>query len=125
MKNIAKCKLCQSVIESFHPTDYVMCKCGHIAVDGGEAMRCYATDWRNFIRIDDEGHEIMPKIVEKAYENEPFEPMKKTNKEERIEYIEDMIKHLEKLPQSVMISPLTHYDYVTLLSLIASILKEK
>ena len=33
--NKAKCKRCFSVIESRHRHDFVWCKCGAIAVDGG------------------------------------------------------------------------------------------
>ena len=33
--NKARCKLCGDVIESKHRHDFVACKCGEIAVDGG------------------------------------------------------------------------------------------
>lgn len=33
--NKAKCKKCGDVIESTHTHDFVRCKCGAIAVDGG------------------------------------------------------------------------------------------
>ncbi len=35
MKNIAKCRLCSTVIESKYTHDFVWCKCESIAVDGG------------------------------------------------------------------------------------------
>jgi tRNA(Ile2) C34 agmatinyltransferase TiaS len=35
--NKAQCKLCGDVIESVHRHDFVRCKCGEIAVDGGKA----------------------------------------------------------------------------------------
>ena len=34
-KIIKKCKLCGEVIESKHVHDFVQCKCGACAVDGG------------------------------------------------------------------------------------------
>ena len=34
--NKAQCKLCKDIIESKHRHDYVSCKCGEIAVDGGK-----------------------------------------------------------------------------------------
>lgn len=37
LRNVAQCKLCQETIESKHRHDYVKCKCGAVAVDGGEA----------------------------------------------------------------------------------------
>ena len=55
MKNRAKCKLCNSIIESFHRHDYVTCACGEIAVDGGlDYFKVIARDYANFLRIDDE-----------------------------------------------------------------------
>ena len=35
IKNAIQCKLCGEVIESKHRHDYVQCKCGACAVDGG------------------------------------------------------------------------------------------
>ena len=66
MRNRAKCKKCESIIESFHRHDYVKCTCGSIAVDGGQDyFKCVADDWVNFIRIDDNDKEIMPTIKDK------------------------------------------------------------
>lgn len=36
IRNIAKCKICDDVIESKHTHDYVMCKCGAITLDGSK-----------------------------------------------------------------------------------------
>lgn len=33
--NKVKCLLCKDIIESTYTHDYVECKCGNIAVDGG------------------------------------------------------------------------------------------
>jgi hypothetical protein len=35
IRNAARCKKCGDVIESKHRHDFVSCKCGAIAVDGG------------------------------------------------------------------------------------------
>ena len=35
IKNAIQCKLCGEVIESKHVHDFVQCKCGACAVDGG------------------------------------------------------------------------------------------
>ncbi len=34
--NKVRCKLCDTIIESVHRHDFVYCKCGNIAVDGGK-----------------------------------------------------------------------------------------
>lgn len=36
MTNIIKCFYCENIIESKHRHDYVTCKCGKTAVDGGK-----------------------------------------------------------------------------------------
>lgn len=36
IRDVAKCKICDDVIESKHIHDYVMCKCGAIFLDGGK-----------------------------------------------------------------------------------------
>jgi len=118
MKNRAKCKLCNSVIESFHDTDYVMCSCGAISVDGGSAMRCSAIKWENFVRVDDEGNEIVVKV--QGEESNVLKPSKK----DLLFMLDEMIKNIEHLPQHVMNSPISHYDYVSLLILLQSIFKE-
>ena len=43
IKNAIQCKLCGEVIESKHVHDFVQCKCGACAVDGGHdyLRRCY------------------------------------------------------------------------------------
>ena len=42
-KNVIQCKLCGEVIESKHVHDFVQCKCGACAVDGGHEYlrRCF------------------------------------------------------------------------------------
>lgn len=37
LSNKAKCKLCNTIVESTHRHDFVMCPCGSIFVDGGTA----------------------------------------------------------------------------------------
>lgn len=36
LKNVAMCRKCGDIIESKHVHDFVRCKCGAIAVDGGK-----------------------------------------------------------------------------------------
>ncbi len=120
MKNRAKCKLCQSIIESFHSTDYVSCKCGEISVDGGEALKCAANDWKNFVRVDDNGSEIMVKIKEDVNPLD-IQELPKPTKRELLNMLEEMAKNIENLPQAAMLSPVNHYDLYSALILISSI----
>jgi tRNA(Ile2) C34 agmatinyltransferase TiaS len=52
--NKAQCKLCGDVIESKHGHDFVRCKCGEIAVDGGKNyLRRSAKNLDNIIELSE------------------------------------------------------------------------
>lgn len=131
MKNRAKCKLCLSIVESFHAEDYVECKCGEIAVDKGDAMICYAKRFENFIRVDDQGHEIVVKVVDKEsrdkisadIEEKLSESPNPISKKELIFMLEQMIDTIEALPQQAKTAPVSHYDYLSLLVLVLALSK--
>jgi|SRR5579863_2762827 len=130
MRNRAKCKLCESIIESFHQYDYVSCKCGEIAVDGGNNhLRAVARDYRNFLRVDDEGNEIIVKVVEneaeaaKQQDNVKDDYPSKPNRQELLDELQLMIKAIENLPTHAMSLPITHYDFCSGLMLLSAILR--
>ena len=65
MRNRAKCKLCGDLIESYTITDYVECKCGEIAISGGNVnLVTWAKDYVNFLRVEDNGSEKSVKYEE-------------------------------------------------------------
>ncbi|UJB22697.1 hypothetical protein FGY92_03370 [Staphylococcus hominis] len=41
IRSIARCKICEDVIESKYTHDYVRCKCGAIFLDGGKEYQRY------------------------------------------------------------------------------------
>lgn len=52
--NKAKCKLCNSIIESKYRHDYVECSCGEISVDGGkDYLKRGAKNFENFIDLSE------------------------------------------------------------------------
>lgn len=122
MRNRAKCKLCQTIIESFHDLDYVACKCSQISVSGGSKMECAAHDWENFLRVDDKGNEIMVKVKDKV-EQKPTEQAAKPTKKELISMLDEMINNIENLPQHAMTSAINHYDFLSVLLLLSSVFK--
>ena len=138
MKNRAKCKLCSSIIESFHATDWVTCKCGEIHVDGGDAMKCAAKNWSNFLRVDDNGNEIIVKVnstsnpqnsspsnsTECDSNNGDQYSHKKPSKAELIDMLKEMIKNIENLPEYGMSAPITHYDFSSLLILLLALFSD-
>lgn len=127
MRNRAKCKLCNSIIESFHKYDEVRCECGAIHVYGGSAMFAAFNSSENFLRLDDNDTEIPITYQEKKQDqhgqvNDEIEPHKLT-KEELIQTIDDMIKSYDNLPQQAMLAPATQADQLSLLMLISSLFK--
>ena len=115
MNNRAKCRLCQSVIESFHSQDLVECKCGEIAVYGGLSMQCSAKNWSNLIRVDDEGNEIVPIVKEGATLN---------NFVSRMGMFKEMIDSFDKLPEEARMTPVTQTDLQNALKIIYSLLAD-
>lgn len=125
MKNRAKCKLCQAMIESFHRWDFVTCKCGEISIDGGpDCYRSLAKDWANFLRVDDEGNEIEITVREKD-EIQKEVPKEKPTKKELLGTLEEMVKTFNELPQEAMMAPITHYDFSSLLSVLLILFSEE
>lgn len=113
MRNRAKCKKCEWIIESGPANEYISCKCGEISVSGGDLMLSSAKDWSNFLRVDDEGNVFVPKIEEK----------KRPTKEDFLDALEEMIKRIEDMPQQAMVVAINHYDFVSLLILLSSIFR--
>ena len=114
MRNRAKCKACDSVIESRFPNDEMSCKCGQISVSGGDRLGCAALNWSNFLRVDDEGNVIVPTITDKA---------PAPTKEDFLDALNEMIKKIEAMPQQAMCVSINHYDYLSLLILLSSIFR--
>lgn len=125
MRNRAKCKLCNDVLESFLIDDTVVCSCGEISISGGEyRLLSSSRSYKNFLRIEDDGSEKPVKYIEEGKaggdDQNVEEPVKPLTKKELINVLENKIKSLENLPPNAMTQPTTHYDlYETLLLLIS------
>lgn len=116
MKNRAKCKKCETIIESFHRHDYVECKCGEIAVDGGpDFMRALAFDFSNFVRLDDEGNEISVKYKN---ESETQAPQHDNVALTALETLKNLCEYYQRLDEQALKLPVTHYDLKHLLKLL-------
>lgn len=113
MRNRAKCKRCQSVIESLSHRDTVECKCGRISVSGGEQLGCSAIDWVDFVRVDDNDNEIVPTIQETP----------QLTRADFLKALDEMIERIEGMPSNAMIVSINHYDFMSLLILLSSIFK--
>lgn len=123
--NIAKCKLCKSLIQSFHEHDYVSCTCGEISIDGGEKhYRAFAKDWSNFFRVDEKGNEIPVTVMENDKQVSPPEEVKTVTLDDQLQMLKDMVEAFQKLPERAMTAPITHYDFYAAISLIYAILRD-
>jgi len=125
VKNIAKCKLCESVIQSFFKGDYAECKCGEIAVSEGDAMFVHFKDPANFLRIDEDGHTYPIQYNEKkeddGQENLGF--VHTLSKEECIKGIDNLITIYDNMPESETYRPINHKDFQSLLMIVSSFFK--
>ena len=115
MRNRAKCKACESIIESLNARDECACKCGQISVSGGDRMGCAAVDWSNFLRVDDEGNTIVPQVQDKPL----------PTRQDFLDALDEMITRIEDMPQQAMIVSINHYDFVSLLILLSSIFRSE
>ena len=119
MRNRAKCKKCKTIIESLTKDDWVYCECTEIGISGGSNnYRCFAGDFSNFLRVDDEGNEIVVLYKEEKQE----EPVSVKDLEDEVLRL---IETVEKLPDSAKLISINHYDYLTLLYLLSTLLKMK
>lgn len=129
MRNRAKCKLCKTVIESLHPVDLVSCKCGEISIDGGTmALKAFAKNWGNFLRIDDDDKEI--NVTVKDSPNPPekknhfFGHPNKSRKNEVVDMFNDIVETFENLPPQALNTYVTHYDLLSVMLVLAEFFKE-
>jgi hypothetical protein len=121
MVNRAKCKLCQTILQTKHPHDYVTCNCGEITIGGGnEFFRAKIKSKENFLIIDDEGNEIVPKDKVTSIQDE----LPKPSKEDLLEILDDMYKRIEDLPMNAALAPITHADFAALIMLLSAIFKK-
>lgn len=131
MRNIAKCRICKSIIESIHPSDYIVCGCGEIAIDGGpDNFKVFAKSFENILRIDDEGNEIIPIVqskLEAIHKENPMEKKKEAHQkhstESLLKLLDNMIERIEEMPPIAMGTPITHYDFLSLLLLFSSLFR--
>ena len=117
MRNRAKCKLCNKIIESFLPNDYVSCECGEIAISGGESfLRSTAKDYGNFLRVKDDGSEVPVQFLD-AVEN------KERTTHDILSSLNGIIHSMDRMPDHAMMTGITHVDFRNALITIEEILK--
>lgn len=76
-------------------------------------MGCAALNWDNFIRVDDNGNEIIPEIREAP----------PVTKEEMLCRLDEFIKRIEDMPRHAMMTSINHYDYLSLMLWLSAFLR--
>lgn len=123
MRNRAKCRLCNKVIESCHRADYVMCACGEIAINGGDhSFMTYAKNYENFLRVDDNGNEIIVTVEEREHRELSGEP-KSITKQDLVKMLEEQYQKIDSLPAEASGSFVTHADLASVLMVLVSIFR--
>jgi hypothetical protein len=128
MRNRAKCKKCGDIIESFHRYDYVYCKCKEIGISGGnDEYHVTANDFTHFLRVDDEGNELVVKVQDKVeiVQLASVFPENKHDRQELLGMLDEMRRKLEDLPIEALYSPISHADFASLLMLVSAIFKSE
>jgi hypothetical protein len=120
MRNRAKCKLCNKIIESIYKYDDVTCECGEISISGGnEILLCAAQNFDNFLRVDDEGNEIVVTV----YKDNNTKSLSKPTKDELLKILELQYQKIESLPVEMLLSSVTHADLGSLIMLLSAIFR--
>jgi len=124
MRNRAKCKLCNNIIESFTILDVIECKCGEIEIWGGtQKLGCAAKDWSNFLRVDDNDKEH-PVTVKNDSDAKPLDtPQGKPTRLEMLDMLDEMVKSYENLPRHALEGFATNQDLTSILILLSAILR--
>jgi hypothetical protein len=132
MRNRAKCKLCEDIIES-SGTEWINCSCAQIGISGGEKYYgTVAVDYTNFLRIDDDGNEIPVTYVEKEPAKQEVEqaaeeePTYTLTKQDKIKELESFFDHenFDKLPMHAKYGHVTEAAFQSLGLLLISILRD-
>ncbi len=121
MRNRAKCRKCNCVIESLEPHDWIYCECSEIGLSGGnDSYKCYASDFNNFLRVDDENNEI---IVRCEQSNINDNSIPSLSRSDLLNMLDEMIKNIEALPEHAKLTSINHYDHSALLYLLSAIFR--
>lgn len=125
MRNRAKCKLCQEVIESVHIYDRVICSCKEICINGGtQEFYSSARNFCNFLRVDDNDNELEVQFDDLDPDSSEIYPDKKENEASSIlKHVDHLIAELEQQNPSLMSIPMNQYDCLSILLLLQSTLK--
>lgn len=118
MPKRAKCKICNTIIESKNNNIIEECKCGQLSIQGGtELIVSVKEDITSFVCVDDEGNEILPKRKENP------EKLDSPTKEELLETLQHLARSIDELPPHAKFTPVIQSELSSLLALIISLFR--
>lgn len=126
MRKRAKCKLCNTVVETKNNFDIWSCPCGEISIDriSGAFHANVKNDIDNLILVDNDGNEIIPKISSAIEDSEQTtHKIDKGGLEELLYILDKYAENLHNLPPEARQSPITHSDFGALITLLSSIFR--
>lgn len=115
MRNRAQCAKCKVIVESSARDKTDVCDCGEISVSGGDLYGCSSKDWTNFLRVDDNGNVVIPKVIDR----------KPPTREELLSELQHLVDRIEAMPREAMIVSINHYDYASLLILLIALFRSE
>lgn len=126
MRNRAKCKLCNDIIESLGANQWVKCKCGEVSINGGPfKYEVSVGDYANMLRVDDDGNEVAIKVKQAEGQDSKEDTFGlKPSRDELLGMLLEQINNSENLPMHVRSSFVTYLELESALLLIYAILKE-
>lgn len=87
-------------------------------------MRCGAKNFSNFMRVDDDGNEIVVTIKSSADEDvKQLDIGDKPTRDDLITMLSDLIKAIDGLPEHAKTAPVTNYDLSASLGLLLAIFR--
>lgn len=122
MRNRAKCRKCNCILESMDPNEWVYCECSEIGISGGkDNYRCFANDFNNFLRVDEMDNEIIVTVKSPVQIDNPAP----VSHADLLNMLDEMIKSIESLPEHAKLTSINHYDHASLLYLLSAIFRSK
>jgi hypothetical protein len=89
-------------------------------------MHAHFNSRENFICLDDEGNEIIPRLREEkevVQDDNKMVNLPKPPRDELLDILDEMVKRIGDLPQHASLAPITHADFASLLMLLSSIFR--
>ena len=127
MRNRARCRLCQEVIESKVMNEWITCKCEEITINGGtELFAAKAKHIENFLRIDDDGNIIVPPVTNNSIPDQKELDITPTqSRKDLLDGLKDIVRTYDNMPPHAMHSFVTNVELQTFMLYVIGIFESE